>query len=45
MLKPSQLQGQLKALHLGGMLDTLDLRLDQAQQGKMGYLDVNSRPI
>lgn len=39
MLKPNQLQGELKALRLGGMLDTLDLRLDQAQQGKMGYLE------
>jgi DNA replication protein DnaC len=40
MLKPNQLQGQLKALHLGGMLETLELRLDQAQQAKLGYLEL-----
>jgi len=38
MVKVHQLQAKLKALRLGGMLDTLELRLDQAQQGKLGYL-------
>lgn len=38
MVKIHQLQAKLKALRLGGMLDTLELRLDQAQQGKLGYL-------
>ena len=31
--------GQLKALKLGRMLDTLDVRLDQARQGQLGYLE------
>lgn len=39
MLKPSHLQKKLRALYLGGMLETLDLRLSQAQQGKLGYLE------
>ncbi len=39
MLKPSHLQNKLRALRLGGMLETLDLRLDQAQQGHLGYLE------
>jgi DNA replication protein DnaC len=39
MLKPSHLQHKLRTLRLGGMLDTLDLRLDQAQQGPLGYLE------
>jgi DNA replication protein DnaC len=34
-----QLQGKLKALKLGGMLDTLDFRLGQAQQGHLGYTE------
>lgn len=38
MVKVHHLQAKLKALRLGGMLDTLELRLDQAQQGKIGYL-------
>src|SRR3989304_1195997 len=38
MLKPSQLQTKLRTLRLGGMLETLDLRLDQAQPGHLGYL-------
>lgn len=33
------LQSKLKALKLGGMLDTLDLRLQQAQQEHLGYID------
>lgn len=32
-----QLQIKLKALKLGGMLDTLELRLQEAQQGHLGY--------
>ena len=31
--------GQLKALKLGRMLDTLDVRLDQARKGQLGYLE------
>lgn len=38
MVKVHQLQAKLKALRLGGMLDTLELRLDKSQQGKLGYL-------
>jgi DNA replication protein DnaC len=32
------LQPQLKRLRLGGVLDTLAMRLDQAEQGHLGYL-------
>lgn len=39
MLKPSHLQTKLRSLRLGGMLETLDLRLDQAQQERLGYLE------
>src|SRR3990170_3350128 len=39
MMKSNQLQTKLRALHLGGMLETLDLRIDQAQQGRLGYLE------
>jgi DNA replication protein DnaC len=38
MTKVHHLQTKLKALRLGGMLDTLELRLDQAQQAQLGYL-------
>jgi DNA replication protein DnaC len=34
-----QLQPRLKRLKLGGMLQTLELRLDQAQQDRLGYLE------
>jgi DNA replication protein DnaC len=34
-----QLQMQLKALHLGGFLQTLDLRLKQAQSASLGYVE------
>jgi DNA replication protein DnaC len=34
-----QLRGRLTALKLGGMLDSLEQRLGQAQQGRLGYLD------
>ena len=34
-----QLRGRLTALKLGGMLATLEQRLGQAQQGRLGYLD------
>ena len=34
-----QLQPQLKRLKLGGMLQTLELRLDQAHQDKLGHLE------
>ena len=33
-----QLQPRLKRLKLGGMLQTLELRLDQAHQEKLGHL-------
>lgn len=38
MVQVHQLQPKLKALRLGGMLDTLETRLQQAQQAKTGYL-------
>jgi len=38
-LKPHQLESKLKALRLGGMLDTLEVRLRDAEQGKLGYLE------
>jgi len=34
-----QLEGNLKTLRLGGMLDTLELRLREAQRDKAGYLE------
>ena len=34
-----QLQPQLKRLKLGGMLQTIELRLDQAHQDKLGHLE------
>ncbi len=34
-----QLQPRLKRLRLGGMLQTLELRLDQAHQEKLGHLE------
>lgn len=39
MLTTNQLQTKLRSLRLGGMLDTLELRLDQAQKDKLGYLE------
>ena len=36
---PPPLVPMLKTLRLGGMLDTLPLRLDQAQQQRLGYLE------
>ena len=38
MLQTHQIQPKLKALRLGGMLDSLETRLLQAQQAKAGYL-------
>lgn len=38
MVNTHHLQPKLKRLRLGGMLDTLPLRLDQAQQEQLGYL-------
>jgi DNA replication protein DnaC len=38
MVKVHHLQSKLKALRLGGMLDTLEPRLDQAQREQLGYL-------
>lgn len=37
-MNPLQLQPRLKRLKLGGMLQTLELRLDQAHQEKLGHL-------
>lgn len=37
-MQTQHLQPKLKALRLGGMLDTLDLRLAEAERGKVGYL-------
>lgn len=37
-MHPHQLERNLKALRLGGMLETLELRLQQAQDGQLGYL-------
>jgi DNA replication protein DnaC len=39
MLRTHQLAPQLKSLRLGGMLDSLEMRLQQAQQGQGGYLE------
>src|SRR5215203_5214705 len=36
---PPHLVPTLKTLRLGGMQDTLPLRLDQAQQQRLGYLE------
>ena len=33
------LQTQLKALHLGGFIESLDLRVQQAQHSSLGYLE------
>jgi len=33
------LQNQLKTLRLGGILETLDLRAQQAQKDDLGYLE------
>ena len=39
MLRTHQLAPKLKSLRLGGMLDSLEMRLQQAQQGHGGYLE------
>jgi DNA replication protein DnaC len=39
MAKIHHLENKLKALKLGGMLDTLELRLDQARGDSLGYVD------
>ena len=39
MVTLNQLPAKLKELHLGGMLETLDLRLDQSQKDKLGYIN------
>lgn len=38
MANVHQLQSKLKRLRLGGMLDTLPIRIDQAEQDRLGYL-------
>lgn len=37
-MQTHQLERKLKALKLGGMMDTLELRLQEAQKGNLGYL-------
>jgi len=37
-MKVHQLEPKLKALRLGGMLESLEIRLEQAQRGELGYL-------
>ncbi|MEK7848152.1 MAG: ATP-binding protein [Chloroflexota bacterium] len=39
MTKVHHLESKLKALKLGGMLDTLELRLDQATKDRLGYVE------
>lgn len=39
LLHAHQLAPKLKALRLGGMLDTLEMRLQHAQQSQSGYLE------
>jgi DNA replication protein DnaC len=39
MVKVHHLQSKLKSLRLGGMMDTIEQRLEQAQEGKLGYLE------
>jgi hypothetical protein len=41
---PPQLVPALKALKLGGMLESLSVRLDQAQQQRLGYAEFRSYP-
>ena len=36
-MRTHQLERKLKALKLGGMMDTLELRLQEAQKGNLGY--------
>ncbi len=38
-MKPAELQSQLKALRLGGMLHTLELRRSQAEEQRLGHLE------
>ncbi len=37
-MKPHHLESKLKTLRLGGMMDTLEIRLAQAQAEQLGYL-------
>ena len=39
MAKVHQLQNKLKALKLGGMLDTLEIRLDQVNKDHLDYVN------
>lgn len=39
MVEKNQLPEKLRELRLSGMMDTLDLRLDQAQKEKLGYVN------
>lgn len=39
MVTANQLPAKLRQLRLGGMMDTLDLRLDQCQKQKLGYVE------
>lgn len=37
-MQTHQLERKLKALRLGGMMDTLEIRLQESQKGNLGYL-------
>lgn len=39
MVEKNQLPERLKELRLSGMMETLDLRIDQAQKDKLGYIN------
>ena len=39
MVTKNQLPAKLKELRLSGMMETLDLRVDQAQKEKLGYIN------
>jgi len=39
MAEKHQLPERLRELRLSGMLDTLDLRIDQAEKEKLGYIN------
>jgi hypothetical protein len=45
MTKVHHLENKLKALKLGGMLDTLELRLDQARRNGPGPPGLVMNPI
>ena len=44
MTRAHQLETTLRTLKLSGMLDTLDVRLGQAQAGELGHLEFRLFP-